>query len=84
MENQNDKFKIYNKKLGSVWRSEQLTATRKLILKEAYKKSALVKDPAWPDILRELAVEIIQEIFVDLWFLRDVCRPRSLNSGNGL
>ena len=84
MEKQNDKFKISNKKLGSVWRSEQLTATRKLILKEAYKKSALVKDPAWPDILRELTIEILQEIFVDLWFLRDVCWPRSLNSGDGL
>ena len=84
MEKQNDKFKISNKKLGSVWRSEQLTATRKLILKEAYKKSALVKDPAWPDILRELTIENLQEIFVDLWFLRDVCRPQSLNSGKGL
>ena len=84
MEKSNDKFKVSNKTLGSVWRSEQLTATRKLILKEAYKQSALVKDPAWPDILRELTTEIIQETFVDLWFLRDVCRPRSLNSGKGL
>ena len=84
MEKSNDKFKVSNKTLGSVWRSEQLTATRKLILKEAYKQSALVKDPAWPDILRELPTEIIQETFVDLWFLRDVCRPQSLNSGKGL
>ena len=83
MEKQNDKFKISNKKLGSVWRSEQLTATRKLILKEAYKKSALVKDPAWPDILRELAVESLEEIFVDLWFVRDVCQPGSY-CGDGL
>ena len=77
----NSKYKVHNKTLRSdpIWRS----AATKLIVKEAYKKSALVKDPAWPDILRELTIEILQEIFVDLWFLRDVCRPRSLNSGDG-
>jgi hypothetical protein len=80
MEN-NRKYKVHNKKLRSdpIWRSE----ATKLIVKEAYKKSALVKDPAWPDILRELAVESLEEIFVDLWFVRDVCQPGSY-CGDGL
>ena len=73
MENQRRKFKVHNKKLKSdpIWRSEQLAAT-KLILKEAYKKTALVNDPAWPDILRELPMSVCQEILVHLWFVVDL------------
>ena len=73
MDNKNRQFKIHNMKLKSdpIWRSEQLAAT-KLILKEAYKKTALVNDPSWPDILRELPEPVCLTILVHLWFVVDL------------